>query len=517
MKTYLAPLLGSLAILLGFIACGPKDSTEKAAPARPPNIIYILADDLGYNELGSYGQTLIETPNLDALAAGGIRFTNHYAGSPVCAPSRCVLLTGKHSGHAYIRGNDEWTERGDTWDFAAAVKDPNLEGQRPIPPGTTTIGSLLQTAGYKTALVGKWGLGAPLTEGIPNKQGFDFFYGYNCQRQAHTYYPVHLWRNEEKHMLANELVKPQTLLDEGANPNAPSSYAKYQLAEYAPELMLKEARDFISTNKDIPFFLYFASPLSHVPLQAPQRWVDYYTKKFGPEEPYLGENSYFPNRTPRATYAAMVSYLDESVGRLIETLKETGQYENTLIVFSSDNGPTYNGGSDSVYFNSAAPFKGVYGYAKGFVNEGGIRVPMIANWPGKIAPGQTSGHISAFWDVLPTLCEVSGVTPPEDTDGISFLPTLLGTAAQVTHEFLYWEFPSYTGQQAVRMGKWKAMRKNIFNGNLKVELYDLETDPAEQRNVAAAHPDVVAQIETILLKEHTPAELEKFKIKQLGD
>ena len=517
MKPYLAPLLGSLAILLGFSACGSKDSTEEAEVATPPNIIYILADDLGYNELGSYGQSLIETPNLDALAAGGMRFTNHYAGSPVCAPSRCVLLTGKHSGHAYIRGNDEWGERGDTWDFAAAVKDPNLEGQRPIPLGTTTIGSVLQTAGYKTGIVGKWGLGAPLTEGIPNKQGFDFFYGYNCQRQAHTFYPVHLWRNEEKHILANELVKPGTRLPEGADPNDEASYAKYRLKDYTPELMLDEAMGFVRANKDQPFFLYFASPIPHVPLQAPQRWVDHYIKKFGPEEPYIGDKGYFPNRTPRATYAAMVSYLDESVGKLIETLKETGQYENTLIVFSSDNGPTYNGGSDSVYFNSAAPFKGEYGYAKGFVNEGGIRVPMIASWPGKITPGQTSDHISAFWDVLPTLCEVSGATTPEDTDGISFLPTLLGEGGQKTHEFLYWEFPAYTGQQAVRMGKWKAMRKNIFNDNLKVELYDLDTDPTEQRNVAAAHPEVVAQIEAILLKEHTPAELEKFKITQLGD
>lgn len=507
----------SLVFLPGLLVIGCKRSATEEIADNPPNIIYILADDLGYNELGSYGQSLIETPNLDALAASGIRFTNHYAGSPVCAPSRCVLLTGKHTGHAHIRGNDEWGERGDTWNFAKAVEDPNLEGQRPLPAGTDTIGTVLQSVGYKTALVGKWGLGAPLTEGIPNKQGFDFFYGYNCQRQAHTFYPVHLWRNQKKHILANELVVPGTKLEEGADPNAPSSYAKYQLADYTPTLMLKEAQNFIKANQENPFFLYFASPIPHVPLQAPPHWVEYYQKKFGPEEPYIGDKGYFPNRTPRATYAAMVSYLDESVGELIKTLKVTGTFENTLIIFSSDNGPTYNGGSDSAFFDSAAPFRSEYGFAKGFVYEGGIRVPMIAHWPGKIAPGQTSDHISAFWDVLPTLGDVTGAETPEDTDGISFLPTLLGDTEQPDHEFLYWEFPSYTGQQAVRMGNWKAIRTNIFNGNKKLELYDLATDPTESRNVAAANPDVVAQIETIMKREHTPATLEKFKMTQLGD
>ena len=519
MKTFLASLLGSLTVLLAFSGCGPTDE-ERQAPetkAKLPNIIYILADDLGYNELGSYGQTLIETPHLDELAAQGIRFTQHYAGSPVCAPSRCVLLTGKHTGHAYIRSNDEWPERGETGNFAAAVKDPNLEGQRPIPAGTQTIGSVLQGAGYKTAIIGKWGLGGPLTEGIPNKQGFDFFYGYNCQRQAHTYYPVHLWRNEEKHELANKLVAPGTGLKRGANPGDDASYAQYRLADYAPELMLNEAVSFIQENKEQSFFLYFASPIPHVPLQAPQHWVDHYIEKFGEEEPYIGDKGYFPNRTPRATYAAMVSYLDESVGKLIETLKETDQYKNTLIVFSSDNGPTYNGGSDSAFFDSAAPFNSGYGWAKGFVNEGGIRVPMIASWPGKIAPGQTSDHLSAFWDVLPTLCEVSGAKAPADIDGISFLPTLLGKEGQKKHDFLYWEFPSYTGQQAVRMGNWKGIRKNIFKGNLDVQLFNLTNDPREEFNVASTNPDIVKKIELIMGQEHTPAELEKFRIPPLGD
>lgn len=484
--------------------------------SEKPNIVYILADDLGYNELGCYGQDTIETPNIDALAASGIRFTQHYSGSPVCAPSRCVLMTGKHTGHAYIRGNDEWGERGDTWNFAKAVEDPNLEGQRPLPVGTKTIGTLLQGVGYKTAIVGKWGLGAPLTNSIPTKMGFDFFYGYNCQRQAHTFYPKHLWKNEEKDWLDNELVVPGTKLAEGADPNDPASYSKYRLSEYAPELMLGEALEFVRENKESPFFLYFASPIPHVPLQAPESWVEYYQKKLGPEDPYLGNKGYFPNRTPRATYAAMVSYLDEQVGDIVSELKKLGLYENTLILFSSDNGPTYNGGSDSNYFESASPFKSEYGWAKGFSTEGGIRVPMIASWEGMIKGGRTSQHVSAFWDVLPTLCELSGALVPSDVDGLSFVPNLLGEP-QEPHEFLYWEFPAYEGQQAVRMGDWKALRKGIFKGNMDLELYNLKTDPREQFDVSAAYPEVVAKIEAIMESEREPAVLERFKIKQLGD
>tara|TARA_B100000212_G_scaffold280965_2_gene220918 strand:+ start:46246 stop:47757 length:1512 start_codon:yes stop_codon:yes gene_type:complete len=484
--------------------------------SEKPNIVYILADDLGYNELGCYGQDTIETPNIDALAANGIRFTQHYSGSPVCAPSRCVLMTGKHTGHAYIRGNDEWGERGDTWNFAKAVEDPNLEGQRPLPVGTETIGTLLQGVGYKTAIVGKWGLGAPLTNSIPTKMGFDFFYGYNCQRQAHTFYPKHLWKNEQKDWLDNELVVPGTKLAEGADPNDPASYLKYRLSEYAPELMLEEALGFVRENKESPFFLYFASPIPHVPLQAPASWVEYYQEKLGPEDPYLGNKGYFPNRTPRATYAAMVSYLDEQVGDIVSELKDLGLYENTLILFSSDNGPTYNGGSDSAYFESASPFKSEYGWAKGFSTEGGIRVPMIASWEGMIKGGRTSQHVSAFWDVLPTLCELSGARVPSDVDGLSFVPNLLGEP-QEPHEFLYWEFPAYEGQQAVRMGDWKALRKGIFRGNMDLELYNLKTDPREQFDVSAAYPEVVGRIEAIMESEHEPAVLARFKIKQLGD
>jgi len=484
--------------------------------ADKPNIVYILADDLGYGELGCYGQEKIETPHIDALAANGIRFTQHYSGSPVCAPSRCVLMTGKHTGHAYIRGNDEWSERGDVWNFAKAVNDPGLEGQRPLPAGTNTIGSLLQDVGYKTAIVGKWGLGAPLTDGVPTKQGFDFFYGYNCQRQAHTFYPRHLWRNEEKHWLENQLVVPGTKLEEGADPDDPSSYSKFRLKDYTPELMLEEALGFMRDNHDAPFFLYFPSPIPHVPIQAPQRWVEHYEEKFGPEEPYLGDRGYFPNRTPRATYAAMVSYLDEQVGAIVQELKELGEYENTLILFSSDNGPTFNGGSDSAYFNSAGPFKSEYGWAKGFSHEGGIRVPMIASWEGKIQAGRVSQHISAFWDVLPTVCELAGARAPSDVDGISFVPTLFGDP-QEAHEFLYWEFPSYQGQQAVRMGDWKALRKDIFKGNSAIELYNLRMDPREQFDVANENPEILAKIEAIMNRERRSPVLERFKMKQLGD
>lgn len=497
------------------------DSTQTTRSEKPfsekPNIIYILADDLGYSELGSYGQKLIETPNLDALARKGMRFTSHYAGAPVCAPSRCVLLTGKHTGNAYIRGNDEWASRGDVWDYEKAVNDPNLEGQRPLPVSEITIGKMLQEAGYQTGIVGKWGLGAPLTDGIPNNRGFDFFYGYNCQRQAHNLYPKHLWKNKEKVWLDNELIIPNTKLAAGTDPRNLHSYASYSQQDYAPALMQQEALSFIEANKDAPFFLYYATPLPHVPLQVPQKYVDKYVGKFGDEEPYLGEKGYFPHRYPKAAYAAMVTYLDDQVGEIIAKLKETGQYENTLIIFSSDNGPTYNGGTNSPFFDSAKPFKSKYGWGKGFVHEGGIRVPMIAVWENKIESGTTSDLVSAFWDVMPTLAEVAGAKLPDNIDGISFLPELLGHQGQREHEFLYWEFPAYEGQQAVRMGKWKGIRQNIFKGNIEIELYDLIADPRELHDVAKDHADIVAEIQNIMKKSHQPAEIERFKIPQLGD
>lgn len=507
-------LIIALVFVIGVMSCSNSANNNK--PTNP-NIIYILADDLGYAELGCYGQEKIETPNIDALAENGMRFTQHYSGAPVCAPARCVLLTGKHLGHAQIRGNDEWRSRGNVWDFKAMFENPELEGQRPLKPGTKTIGRLLQQAGYKTGVVGKWGLGAPHTEGIPNKQGFDFFYGYNCQRQAHTYFPLHLWKDTSRVLLDNKLVPPNTKLPEHADIYDPNSYNDFWLADYSPELMQTEVINFIKENKEQPFFMYYATPIPHAPIQAPSRWVNYYVDKFGDEEPYLGERGYFPHRYPHAGYAAMVSYFDEQVGEIVTTLKELGLYENTLIIFSSDNGPTFNGGADSPWFDSAKPFKSERGWGKGNVNEGGIRVPMIAQWPGRILPGTESDHISVFYDVLPTLCDVAGIESPEDTDGISFLPAMLQNENQKSHEFLYWEFPAYGGQQAVRMGKWKGIRKNIFKDSLQIQLYKLETDIQELNDVSHLHPEIVNKIEEIMKKEHEPAEMEKFKIKQLGD
>ena len=482
-----------------------------------PNIIYILADDLGYTEIGPYGQKLIETPNLDMLARNGMVFTQHYCGSPVSAPSRCVLLTGQHSGHSYIRGNHEWAERGDVWNFAKMEEDPRLEGQYPIPDSLRTIAEYLKTAGYATGIVGKWGLGAPNSEGVPNKQGFDFFFGYNCQRQAHTYYPKHLWRNGERVMLDNQLVIPGAKLAPGSDELDPASYAPFTQSQYSPALMNEEALRFIENNKANPFFLYFASTLPHLALQAPKEWVDKYVAKFGDEKPYTGKEGYFPARYPHATYAAMVSYLDYQVGLLIAKLKETGQYENTLIIFSSDNGYAYNAGCDPAWFNSFAPFLTTYGWGKGFVHEGGIRVPMIASWPGKIKPGTKSDLISCFYDVLPTLCEVSGVEVPKGSDGISFLPTLLGKKNQPKHEYLYWDFPEYEGQQAVRTGPWKAMRMKMQKGNTAIQLFNVETDPKEQSDIAAQNPEMVQKVLEIMNREHRKSIFPRFYLKAIDN
>ena len=292
-----------------------------------PNIVFILADDLGYGEIGVFGQNLIETPYIDQLSREGMILTDHYTGSPVCAPARSVLLTGLHSGNNPIRGNDEWKERGDVWSFKAMFNNPELEGQRPMPDSIITVADILRLKGYKTGMVGKWGLGAPNTNSIPNNKGFDFFYGYNCQRQAHTLYPSHLWRNKDRHILDNEIVD-KGILNKDLDPNKTESYRDYNQKDYAPTLMHEEALKFIERNKDESFFLYYASPLPHLPLQAPVKWVNYYKEKFGKEEPYTGGSGYYPNQYPKATYAAMISYLDQQVGELVAKLKEIGKYEN---------------------------------------------------------------------------------------------------------------------------------------------------------------------------------------------
>ncbi|GAB5474191.1 MAG: arylsulfatase [Maribacter sp.] len=500
-----------------FLACKDEAPKEGISENRKPNIIYILADDLGYAEVGAYGQKIIETPNIDALSRSGMLFTQHYTSAPVCAPARHMLLTGKHAGHAYIRSNSEWGERGDVWNYRAMAKDSTLEGQGPMPDATVTMADHLKEVGYTTGIVGKWGLGAPHTKSVPNDMGFDFFYGYNCQRQAHTYYPLHLYKNRNRVHLQNDTIAPNTPLDEGLDPNDDASYADFNLNEYSPDLMFKEITDFVDSNMERPFFLYWATPIPHVALQAPKRWVDHYRKKLGPEEPYLAGkkagSGYFPHKTPHAAYAAMVSYLDENIGKLVQQLKDAGIYENTLIVFTSDNGPSYAGGADPEYFESAKPFRGEYGRGKGFLYEGGIRVPMIASWPDKIKAGTRSDHISAHYDMLATFAEVAGYTVPEHTDGISLLPTLLSTESQEVHDFLYWEFPSYGGQVALRMGDWKLVRQNLKNEEEPtLELYNLKDDPTEKTNVAEAHPEIIDKASKIFRQERESPVLENFKI-----
>lgn len=486
--------------------------SEKKQDVSKPNIIYILADDLGRAELGCFGQEKIETPNIDRLSTEGMRFTNHYSGQAVSAPSRCVLFTGLHTGHAYIRGNDEVASRGDVWSHEAMLRDSSLEGQRPVPANTIMIPRKLKEAGYTTACIGKWGLGWPGSESTPNKMGFDFFYGYNCQRQAHTYYPPFLYRNECREYLENKLLAPHTKLDKDADPRDEKSYAKYVQKQYAPDLMYKEILDFVERSKDEPFALFWTTPVPHVPLQAPEKWIKHYLEKFGDEEPYIGDKDYFPCRYPHATYAAMVSYWDEQIGGLVKKLKDLGIYENTVIIFTSDNGPSFNGGCDSPFFDSAKPFKSEGGWGKASLREGGIRVPMIASWPGHIPAGTTSNHLSAFWDMMPTMCELAGIEPPV-TDGISMVQEMLGkTEKQKKHEFLYWEFPEAGGQKALRMGYWKAFVKNIHNGGRKVELYDLSKDPREQNDVAEQHPDVVKKVLEIFRSEHTTPEIKKFEM-----
>ena len=509
-------LLSTIGLSILLSACSFKSNTSESNSNAKPNIVYILADDLGYGDLGCYGQQLIETPNIDKLAAEGIRFTQHYSGAPVCAPSRCMLLTGKHPGHAQIRGNDEWGERGDVWNYLAQLADSTLEGQRPLAEETPTIASQLQEAGYSTGMVGKWGLGAPNTKSTPTQMGFDFFTGYNCQRQAHTYYPVHLWKNGKKLLLGNDTVAPSTGFKPGADPYNMASYSDYTLQTYSPDVMFSELIGFIERSSDGPFYAYWATPIPHAALQAPKKWVDYYVEKFGTEEPYIGNKGYFPCRYPHATYAAMISYLDENVGKLVQKLKDLGVYDNTLIIFTSDNGPTYNGGTDSPWFDSGGPFLSEFGWGKGFVHEGGFRVPMIASWPGKIEPGAESSHISAFWDVMPTLCEIAGIQAPADADGISFLPSLIGEE-QPEHPYLYWEYPEYGGQQAVRIGKWKGIRKNIKKGNLKLELYNLDNDIQELNDVATEYPEIIKEMEAIMKAEHEVPESDRFKMEALGD
>ncbi len=443
------------AALSAFPACLVPETTG----TRKPNIVVILADDLGYGEVGCFGQKKIRTPSIDALAAEGMRLTRHYSGSTVCAPSRCVLLTGKHTGHAFIRDNGELP----------------TEGQRPIPAGTATIGRMLQDAGYETAVIGKWGLGGPGSSGEPNKQGFDHWFGYLCQRHAHNYYPKYLWRNGKKEKLDG---------------NTRGLTGRH----YAPDLMEKDALRFIRRNRKKPFFLYLATPVPHVAVQAPEDSLDEYRGKWD-DPPYDGSKGYLPHPAPRAGYAAMVTRMDRTVGRITALLKELGLDNDTIVFFTSDNGPTFCGGADSAFFESAGPFRGL----KCSLYEGGIRVPMIVRWPGRVEPGTTSDHVSAFQDFMPTLAGISGSQTPSDMDGISLLPTLLGRGEQKKHDYLYWEYRSRRCQ-AVRMGDWKAVyhiRQDRF------ELYNLADDIGESQNIASRHPDTARTMKEIMRTART--------------
>ena len=510
----------TLSSVILMIGCQTKKTTKQSETQtyQKPNIIYILADDLGYGDLGVYGQTKIETPNIDALAKEGMMFTQHYTAAPVCAPARASLLTGLHGGHASIRGNDEWEKRGDVWNYRAMINDSTLEGQRPMPENTVTMAQFLKEANYKTGIVGKWGLGAPQTQSIPTEMGFDYFFGYNCQRLAHTYTPVHLYENENRVYLNNDTIAPHEGLSKDSDEFSAAAYAKFTQPDYSPTLIFDKMMGFIEANKKGPFFMYWASPIPHVPLQAPQNWVDYYVDKFGDEEPYFFKSergSYFPTRYPRATYAAMISYLDENVGKLLAYLKKEGLYDNTLIIFTSDNGPASDGGADPEWFNSGGVLQGQAGRGKGYTYEGGIRVPMIATWPSKIKAGSASHHISAFYDLVPTFNEIANIRTNYKTDGISFYNALTNSGVQKQHEYLFWEFAGYNGQVAVRMDNWKMIWKNINNGNKAVELYDLDKDIQEKNNIMEQHPEMLKKFHEILKKEHETPVNASFTIEAL--
>jgi len=471
MNSLLKFLFIGLLIVPTSFAC-KKQASEKTNNQQKPNIVFILADDLGYGDLSCFGQQHFQTPNLDKMAAGGMRFTQHYSGTTVCAPSRSSLMTGQHTGHTPIRGNKEWQP----------------EGQWPMKAEAVTVAELLKQAGYTTGAFGKWGLGFVGTEGDPNQQGFDEFYGYNCQRLAHNYYPGHLWDNNLK------VEIPENSGD--------------KFGVYAPKLIHERALQFIEKNKDKPFFLFYPNIIPHAELLLPEENLAEYRGKFQPENAFKGsgpgdknfrEGGYGTQPESHAAFAAMVSLLDKQVGEILGKLKELGLEKNTLVIFSSDNGPHREGGADPDYFDSNGPLKGY----KRDLYEGGIRVPMIAFWEGKIVAGSTSEHISAFWDFLPTVAEVAGVKTPENIDGISYLPELLGKE-QKQHAYLYWEFHELGGRQAVRKGDWKLVSYQVFDpAKTTIELFNLAGDISEENNVAEKHPEIVKELSELMKTART--------------
>ena len=438
--------------------------------SKKPNIIYILADDLGYADISCYGQEKFQTPHIDQLAKEGMCFMQHYSGSTVCAPSRSSLLTGQHTGHTPIRGN----------------KPFEPEGQFSMKASTITIAEVLKEEGYTSGAFGKWGLGFVGQPGDPIEQGFDEFYGYNCQRIAHKYYPTHLWHNNKKITLEGNELK--------------------NTAFYAQDIIHNEAVQFIEDNKDAPFFLYIPYLIPHAELIVP---MDSLYKKYEDkweEKPFINPKGDYGNpevklekycsvEKPRATFAAMVNRLDNYVGEVVAKVEELGLTDNTIIMFASDNGPHDSGGADPEFFNSNGPFRGI----KRDLYEGGIRTAFIVKWPGTVEANTSSNHVSAFWDVLPTLADIAHANVPVQVNGISFLPTLKGnTHKQQQHEYLYWEFHEKGGSQAIRMGNWKAVKLKVKKKpDVAIELYDLEKDPGETKDVAEENPDLVGRMKEI--------------------
>ena len=433
-----------------------------------PNIIYILLDDAGYGDFSCYGQKKFQTPNIDQLAAEGMKFTNHYAGSTVCAPTRSVLMTGLHTGHTPSRGN----------------KEIKPVGQFPIPAETFTIAEALKKQGYATAAFGKWGLGFPGSEGEPLHQGFDRFYGYNCQRNAHTYYPTWLYDDDKKITLDGET--------------------------YSHDLIMEQTLDWITLHHDKPFFAYLPITIPHAALHVPEEYAAPFRKQFPQFEDKVGNYAGPSIKNPAAMFAGMMVKLDEDTGRLMDLLKSLKIDDNTIVMFSSDNGPHQEGGHMPDFFNSSGGLRG----HKRALYEGGIKTAMIARWPGKIKAGSSTDHISAHWDVFPTLCEVAEAPVPEGLDGISFLPTLTG-GEQPTHDYLYWEFHEQGGKRALRFGEngnWKAVQLglNKKGKNAPIEIYNLSKDPKEQKNVAAKHKELVEEVTRHFDDAHTENEFFKF-------
>ena len=429
----------------------------QAVTAERPNIIFVLADDLGYGDLGCYGQQKIRTPHLDRLASEGMRFTRFYAGSTVCAPSRCTLMTGLHTGHCLIRGNRR-----------VDLRDKDY-----------TVAEMLQGAGYKTGMFGKWGLGSEGGTGLPSRQGFDAFFGYLDQSHAHNYYPTFLIRDTEREPLDNVVPRP------GKQGQGVASEKK----TYSHDLIMEEALRFVDQNHDKPFFLYLPVTIPHANNEAGDA---------GMEVPGLGIYADRDWPEPEKGRAAMITYLDRDVGRLMQKLKDLNIDDRTIVFFSSDNGPHNEGGSNSEFFNSSGSLRG----SKRYLYEGGIRVPLIVRWPGKIAADSQSDHVGAFWDFLPTAADLAGVQSPKGMDGLSFVPTLLGKGQQKEHDHLYWEFHEHGIIQALLIENHKALR----GLGKEVILYNLNDDPRETKDIASTRPDLVKRVEQIFTQERSPSD-----------